>query len=221
MSTVPTAAIFLAALAGAAAQDKPAVPPAPPRPSIAVPRDAPPVSTIATVSPRSDPSAPRPINAGRWISQADYPAAALQAGAEGPVGIRLRVSELGRVTGCEVTASSGNADLDAATCRLTAQRGRFDPGRNGKGDPIAANFDTTVRWVLHGQLRPLPGAGELVISLTVAPDGTVSDCSFTASGAAAAASPDPCKTIRFAPQAEPGAKVRRVRLTTKVEDLAE
>lgn len=221
MITVPTAAVFLAALAGAAAQDKPAVPPAPPPPPIAVPRGAPPVRTITTVSPRFDPSVPRPINAGRWISQDDYPAAARQAGAEGPVGIRLRVSELGRVTGCEVTTSSGNTDLDAAACRLMTQRGRFDPARNGKGDPIAANFDTTVRWVLRGQLRPVPGAGELVISLTVAPDGSVSDCSFTASGAAAAASPDPCKAIRFAPQTEPGAKVRRMRLTTKVEDLAE
>lgn len=165
------------------------------------------------------PKGPKPVNSGNWISPEDYPADARRAGAEGVVGIVVEVDASGRPTGCTVRESSKNADLDAAACRLTVQRGRFEPARNPRGDAMPGTYVTRVRWDLRGQLRQLPKAGEMVITLTAAPDGTVSDCSYTAKGAAAVANADPCKSIRFAPQAEPSAKTRRIRLTTKVEDL--
>ncbi|WP_420137768.1 energy transducer TonB, partial [Sphingomonas sp.] len=56
------------------------------------------------------------------IRDGDFPRALAEAGAGGTVGVRYRVGVDGRVSDCLVTASSGNADLDALTCRLIQQR---------------------------------------------------------------------------------------------------
>lgn len=44
----------------------------------------------------------------------------------------------GRVTGCRVSRSSGNRELDQVTCALVERRYRFQPARNPAGRPVRA-----------------------------------------------------------------------------------
>lgn len=78
--------------------------------------------------------------AARWIKgsirDSDYPRSAFEAGAGGTVYLRFIVGANGRVTGCTVTRSSGNAALDAVTCRLIMQRFRYRPARNARGKAV-------------------------------------------------------------------------------------
>ena len=74
-----------------------------------------------------------------WLSgeirQSDYPRAALRAGIGGRVEFRFTVGVTGRVTACTVTRSSGNAELDATTCRLVIKRFRYRPSTDATGRP--------------------------------------------------------------------------------------
>ena len=78
--------------------------------------------------------------AGR-ITDRDYPAAARRARIEGRVLVRFAVDSSGRANACIVLRSSGNTDLDAATCRLIERRFRFAPARDAAGRAMA---DTKV-----------------------------------------------------------------------------
>ena len=70
----------------------------------------------------------RPRRIAGEITRRDYPSTA--RGAQGSVTAQLSISPEGRVTICRVTRSSGNAALDAATCRLIQQRFRYTPARD-------------------------------------------------------------------------------------------
>ena len=83
--------------------------------------------------------------AGR-IGNRDYPRAAGDIGAEGDVVVRIAVTPAGRVGGCTVVATSGNRDLDAATCRLITARFRYDPARNAAGEPVADELGWKQSW---------------------------------------------------------------------------
>ena len=98
--------------------------------------------------------APRQIK-GR-IKDSDYPASAGEAGVGGTVGVKYEVGVDGRVTGCEVTQSSGSTDLDNATCGLIVERFRFKPSRDPSGQPVPATIVQNHTWVIH-QLPPEEG----------------------------------------------------------------
>lgn len=68
---------------------------------------------------------PRGSQAG-WFSDADYPSRAQREGREGTTTYKLEVGSDGRVTKCDITSSSGHADLDEAACRIISKRARFD-----------------------------------------------------------------------------------------------
>ena len=70
------------------------------------------------------------------LRDSDYPRAAYDAGIGGTVSIRFIVGVDGRVTSCRVTHSSGNADLDEATCRLIMQRHRYRPATDASGRKV-------------------------------------------------------------------------------------
>lgn len=91
-------------------------------------------------SPKSTP--------GSWVSDRDYPSAAIRAEREGTTRFRLAIGPDGRVTGCEVTGTSGSADLDAATCAKVSARARFIPALGSDGMPTAGSYSGAVRWVL-------------------------------------------------------------------------
>lgn len=89
----------------------------------------------------------------RWVRgdlrDSDYPEAAAEAGAGGTVGVRYTVWTDGRVTECTVTDSSGNAELDATTCRLIRERFRFRPSRDDRGRPVPAIIVESHSWILQ------------------------------------------------------------------------
>ena len=95
---------------------------------------------VRAASPRSAP--------GSWVSDRDYPSAAIREEREGVTRFRLGIGPDGRVTGCEVTATSGSADLDAVTCAKVSARARFVPALGDDGMPVAGNYSGAVRWVL-------------------------------------------------------------------------
>jgi protein TonB len=83
-----------------------------------------------------------------WVTPDDYPPQTLREGVTGTVGISVAIGIDGRVTACEVTRSSGNAQLDDATCRLYARRARFRPALDNEGKAVATRFSDRIRWQL-------------------------------------------------------------------------
>lgn len=90
---------------------------------------------------------PRQIR-GR-LRNSDYPQDLGVAGVGGRVSVRYLVETDGRVTECEITRSSGNAELDATTCRLITERFVFRPSRDGRGRPVASYVVENHSWVVE------------------------------------------------------------------------
>lgn len=98
-------------------------------------------------SPRFTPRAAAPLGApGKWVSDADYPAAALHRGEQGAAGFELTIGPDGRVRDCRITRSSGSASLDAATCAKVSERAQFTPARDENGDLVAGRYTNVIRW---------------------------------------------------------------------------
>ncbi|MFZ5747351.1 MAG: energy transducer TonB [Pseudomonadota bacterium] len=90
---------------------------------------------------------------GSWITDDDYPAAALRAGESGAVAFRLTVDAKGAVVDCAVTEGSGSAVLDTATCALLRERARFHPAKDKSGKAASAVFASRIRWELPKPLN--------------------------------------------------------------------
>jgi TonB family protein len=87
-------------------------------------------------------------NPGYWLSDDDYPAAAMWERQSGAVKTRLDLDANGEPTGCTVTTSSGSKILDKATCELLRTRGHFFPARDAAGKPVASSYNSTFTWVM-------------------------------------------------------------------------
>jgi protein TonB len=108
--------------------------------------------------PLDPPSPPPPLvaarparpkgNPGLWVTTNDYPQSAIRSEAEGVVKFRLSVGTNGRVTGCEVTGSSGTEALDQAACAKLMLRGKFEPASDGSGALVTGSYTGAVRWQL-------------------------------------------------------------------------
>lgn len=83
------------------------------------------------------------------IRDNDYPKDASRAKVGGEVEVRFTIQPTGRVTGCRVSRSSGDASLDAVTCRLIEERFRFRPATNAAGAPIASQYGWRQSWWLE------------------------------------------------------------------------
>lgn len=108
----------------------PAAPPAPP----------PPPSVATPGRPKSPPSS--------WASTDDYPPRALRENIEGTTGFRVSFDANGKPTGCEVTSSSGNGELDAQTCKSVMRAARFVPPVDSNGNKMATSYASRVKWVI-------------------------------------------------------------------------
>lgn len=118
-------------------------PPLPPPPIIAPP------AVVAPPPPRFQPKGAAPKgNPANWATTNDYPSRALREEREGTTGFRVTVGPDGRVTSCEVTSSSGSADLDEATCANVQRRARFTPAMDGEGNPTSGSYSNRIRWVI-------------------------------------------------------------------------
>jgi protein TonB len=107
-------------------------PPAPPPP--------PPVRRIEPARARA--------NLASYVSNDDYPDAAIRNEEQGTTGFRLDVGPDGRVSNCTVTASSGSSSLDNTTCRLMRSRARFTPATDSSGSKTSDSVSGRIRWVL-------------------------------------------------------------------------
>lgn len=119
----------------------------------------------------------RPLsNPGEWVTPNDYPSRALRNGETGNAGFSLTYDVQGKVTACEITASSGSADLDERTCELMMVRASFVPGtRDGK--PVGGVYRSTVHWQIPDDGNgDVPVPGSMSLSYTINADGHVSDC---------------------------------------------
>lgn len=94
--------------------------------------------------------APVPCGApGSWMTADDYPLSALRDGRTGNTSYALDIDDAGRVTSCNVTASSGTLALDTATCDLMRTRARYLPARDDAGKAVSASIRSTLRWELQ------------------------------------------------------------------------
>jgi len=83
------------------------------------------------------------------ITDRDYPRDASRAKIGGVVETRFTIQANGRVSGCRVTRSSGDASLDATTCSLIEERFRFKPATNAAGDAITSQYGWRQSWWLE------------------------------------------------------------------------
>lgn len=83
------------------------------------------------------------------IRDRDYPKSASRAKVGGEVEVRFTIEASGRVTGCRVSRSSGDAALDATTCRLIEERFRFKPATDAAGDAVASSYGWRQSWWLE------------------------------------------------------------------------
>jgi protein TonB len=88
------------------------------------------------------------------IGNADYPEAAKAAGAQGGLWVRYTVQVNGRATNCRVLRSSGNAALDATTCRLIQERFVFRPAKDERGRPFPADLVEEHEWIMNEKAPP-------------------------------------------------------------------
>ena len=82
----------------------------------------------------------------RWVTTQDYPAVSLRRESEGTTHFRVVVGTDGRVDACEVTRSSGDAQLDAAVCKNVERRARFEPATDGSGKKVVGTYTSKVTW---------------------------------------------------------------------------
>lgn len=83
-----------------------------------------------------------------FLSDSDYPDAAIRSGEQGTSGIRFLVKEDGSLNDCHVIESSGSALLDQTSCRLIMARAKFQPAADRDGKPVTSFSFTRIRWVL-------------------------------------------------------------------------
>jgi len=108
------------------------------------------------VEPRPEPPKPAgppavakalvPKGQGSWVTNDDYPPAALRGEQQGTTRFTLSVDPSGRVTNCTITGSSGSALLDNTACNLLKRRARFGPAEDASGNKIPATYSNRFRW---------------------------------------------------------------------------
>lgn len=101
------------------------------------------------IVPKVKPTRPIPRgDPGGWVTTEDYRSRWVNEGLTGTARFRLSVSTDGRVSGCQITRSTGHAALDSATCQLIQRRARFTPSKDGVGKPVAGTYENAVVWRL-------------------------------------------------------------------------
>lgn len=86
------------------------------------------------------------ISPWKLVKPEDYPDQAMFEGRNGTTTISLLVDEKGAVKDCVVELASGVATLDAQTCLMIQQRGKFSPAKDAEGNPIKSRLSYRFRW---------------------------------------------------------------------------
>ncbi|HWH17872.1 MAG TPA: energy transducer TonB [Allosphingosinicella sp.] len=72
----------------------------------------------------------------------------MRAEEQGSATFRLTIDPSGRVSGCDITSSTGSSALDSATCRVLRSRARFTPARDTEGNPTSDTYTGRITWRL-------------------------------------------------------------------------
>ena len=121
-------------------------PVAPPPVITPVARPAPPAPPAPPPPPRVSQAAKARGNLPSLFSTDDYPQSALRNEESGTTAVRLTVGPDGRVSDCQITASSGSSTLDNTTCSILRRRARFTPAKDQNGNPTSDTTTTRIRW---------------------------------------------------------------------------
>lgn len=128
------------------------VPPHPQAPSIVLPIPVaaqPQVRTSVTAQPGAS-----IVSQPQWVSGGPTHLDNRRGRYVGSVIVQFTVQPDGRVSNCGPVRGSGNADLDAFTCRLVEERMRFKPALDAHGTPVASTAHARYEW---GRRRRHPG----------------------------------------------------------------
>jgi protein TonB len=87
-------------------------------------------------------------NPASWFPADAYPPAAKTAGMEGRTAFLIDVDAKGRVTGCNITSSSGSPLLDSTTCNLLVVNARFRPAHDASGNTVPGVWTSAMVWKL-------------------------------------------------------------------------
>ena len=74
------------------------------------------------------------------FSSNDYPSEAFQRDQGGTTRVILLIDEKGKVAGCYNAEPSGIASVDAMSCQVILDRGRFRPALDAQGKPVKSMF---------------------------------------------------------------------------------
>ncbi len=114
-----------------------------------------PIARPAPPAPPAPPPAPKTVEPAKargdlhaLFSTDDYPNSALQAQQQGTTAVSYTVGTDGRISGCDVTSSSGSSALDQATCKILRSRAKFTPAKNNLGQPTTDSGTVRIRWVV-------------------------------------------------------------------------
>jgi len=181
---------------------------------LALAADSPPTGPVPPVRPSADLSA--------LFGPRDYPLEAIRRAEHGDVGFRLVVGPNGRVTRCDILASSGSRALDEVTCRILRERARFRPARDSLGRPVADVVVSRVHWEMPQAAAlatyiasgdyPMEALrrrqqGRVEFELIIGADGRPADCRILTSSGSAALDEATCRIMRerprFAPARDP------------------
>lgn len=84
------------------------------------------------------------------FSGKDYPAVAMRKNLMGTTTLVLLIDELGKVGDCTVTRTSGAASIDAQSCAIIRERGKFRPAIGLDGKPTKSSWKQSITWRLEG-----------------------------------------------------------------------
>lgn len=105
------------------------------------------VEPPAQPAPRAKPVALAPRgNPASWVTNDDYPSAALRSEEQGRTRFVVLADASGRPTACTVTGSSGSSALDTAACRLLMKRAKFKPGSDADGTATGGSWASSFVW---------------------------------------------------------------------------
>lgn len=108
-----------------------------------------PKAAASTAAPDGVMTGVEPIgNPGDWFPPESYPPEARIASQEGRTEFSLDIDAAGRITGCNITGSSGSDLLDSTTCSQLILNGRFKPARDRSGKAMPGKWNSAMRWQL-------------------------------------------------------------------------
>ncbi len=99
-----------------------------------------PTFTPGRATPHNDP--------GGWVTTSDYRTSWINRESTETARFDLAIEPSGRVASCRITQSTRHDALDQATCRLIAQRARFEPATDGTGKSVAGTYSSSIHWIL-------------------------------------------------------------------------